>query len=180
MRLPAASLSVLALLLAGCTGAPSAPPAEPLQTGQEPPGGPNATAPAPGPGNASAPAANRSFPPQEHDLQVTAYAATPAGDTGNMNDATWQVDVPAGATTVKATAAFHATSQLGEMMLMIHLGTLQEPGDMLTAVNGASPLATDTVAVPPGVTTLLVMCHVGGDPASAEVVADAHLTAEFA
>lgn len=176
--LPAAL--ALALLLAGCTSEAPVAQVEPAPAAA-PPGGAATVPPAEERANATR-LGNGSFAPQERDLHVTLYA-TAGGqhDTGNMADASWTVQVPAGARFVKASATWTASTPLSEVLdLMIHNGTAEQPGPMLTGTVGASPLATEAIALPEGVTTLDIMCHVDGDPLGVEVDQDVHLKVEFA
>lgn len=110
-----------------------------------------------------------------------AYAyAGPAG-TGNMREASWEGEVPAGARAVKAIANSSGTLLAGSMHLIIHLGALGEGGEMVADASGASPpLQTDLVPLPEGTASIVVMCHPGGDPGGAMVNYDVHLRVEFA
>jgi len=179
-----AALLALALLAAGCTAAPHADEA-PLEPTAEPVDAHANMTAAEHAANATDAAADaaRTFAPQEHDLHVGPYADVAAANwsTGNMKDASWTVDIPAGARTISVKANITTQGpgvQLGDLVLMIHNGTADQPGGMLAGSDGEPKVGP--TPIPPGARTLCVMFHVEGDPAAAQGPMDAHLVATFA
>lgn len=174
----AGGLVLLALVLAGCTSETPEPAAPGPAASLAPAAAPEANLTEP---NATEATGNANFPAQERDLHVGAYAyAGPAG-TGNMHEASWQVQVPAGARAARALANFTGTLLAGPMHLMIHVGALGEGGEMVADASGpAPPLQTELVPLPEGTASIVVMCHPDGEPGGAMVNYDVHLRVEFA
>ncbi|MCA1813775.1 MAG: hypothetical protein LC624_07475 [Halobacteriales archaeon] len=177
---------VVVFLLAGCTAQPHADES-PVQPAGEPPTGAAAMNMTEGDhANRTLHGAPRPvFSAQEHDLHVGPYAHIPAANqsTGNMKDASWTVDIPAGARTITLVAnVTNAGPSLivGSLDLMIHNGTAEEPGPMLAGTNGSAEYKVGPVPIPEGARTLCAMFHAEGDPAAAQGPMDAHLMATFA
>jgi hypothetical protein len=177
----------LAALLAGCAS-PSPEAASPAEAPASPSpdelsrGTVGDAAPAAPPANTTAPAPARTFPRQEQDVSATLYARAANQSTGNMRDLSWEVQVPVGATLVRAEANTTSGPALtvGGDSLMIHLGTLDEGGPMLVAGNATDAgFATELAALPPGTMSIVVMFHAEGEPLAANVNRSAHLVVEF-
>lgn len=173
-------LLALAALLAGCTGAaPEAAPLAPTASDAAPP---PAAADASAPANATAPGAPRTFPPHEHAYRLGYYADLGERNSGNMAEAVWDVPVPEGARSLRATANFTGMVLVGSVTLMVHNGTAAETGDMLARADGPAPPLVLEMAVPEGARNVVLMAHPSandGSPASAGYGMDFVVVVEF-
>lgn len=145
----AVTIAILAAPLAGCVGDGS-----PADAGAGTAGD-----------GAAAGDANRTVW-RNHTLHVDYYARLSGPspvwlDTQNMEETNWEVQVPDNATRVRARAAWEPSTPLARhQAVMIHVGTREDPGEMLAGTGGASPQTTDWTTVPDGEATLVMMVHV--------------------
>jgi len=122
---------------------------------------------------------------REHTLNVEYYARAGILDTQNMEETNWEIQIPANVTQVRALATWEPSTPFAEdQALMLHEGSREDPGPMFAEPGvGSSPIETAWTAIPEGLETVTIMCHVytsGPDqPVGIEVEQETDITVEF-
>lgn len=101
-----------------------------------------------------------------HTLVVPYYVNAAGVDTQNMEDANWEVEVPADATQVRALARWDPSTPFAQDQgLMLHEGRQEDAGEMFGEPGvGSSPIQTPWTTIPDGLETVTIMCHVHTSP----------------
>lgn len=147
-RAPVLALVLVVAAFAGCIGAgeeTDVAPASPASNGS---------------GEESA-----TFEPRNHTLAVDYYARAAGIDSQNMDETNWELPVPADASEVRARAEWTPSTPLArDQAVMVHVGSADDPGEMLAGAGGASPQQTGWIELPGELETITIMCHVYTNP----------------